>query len=166
MIISFRLIQPICLGGFISYFSQIEGFQVTKSEAYWYASGIVFANVFSLVTVHPFYMYLKKMEGKVRAACSGMIYQKTLRLTKSQANDGENGRVINLLSNDLQKFDSAIELLHNVIKGPFEAILFSIVIYLEIGVAAFVGISFLICFIPLQGSDFNIFNESPNIAYN
>lgn len=32
----FRLIQPICLGGFVSYFAQSEGeAKISQAEAYW-----------------------------------------------------------------------------------------------------------------------------------
>lgn len=98
-------------------------------------------------------MYMWKMAGQIRTSYSGMIYQKSLRLTKSQADDGESGRIINLLSNDLFKCAVAVMCLHDVLKGPFEAILFAIVIYIEIGVAAFVGILFLTAFAPLQGKN-------------
>lgn len=148
-----KLIQPICLGGFISYFSQIDGFEVTLTEAYWYASGIVFSTAFMLATLHPFNMYVVKMSSKIRVGCSGLIYQKTLRLTKSQADEGENGRIINLLTNDIDKFDTALVELHDVLKGPLEVLAFSVVIYMEIGVAALVGIVFLAGFVPLQGKN-------------
>lgn len=88
-----------------------------------------------------------------------MIYEKTLRLTKSQADDGENGRIINLLSNDQLKIDIAIQVLHYILKGPLEASLFAIVIYMEIGVAALVGFIFLISFVPLQGNGVKYYSE-------
>lgn len=92
------------------------------------------------------------MAGKLRTTCSGIIYRKTLRLTKSQSDDGENGRIINLLSNDVLKIDMALQVLHYILKGPLEVLLFATVIYMEIGVAALVGVLFLISFVPLQGN--------------
>lgn len=89
----------------------------------------------------------------MRVACSGLIYRKSLRLRKSAAKEGQNGHIINLLSNDLSQFDDGLLYLHDVWKGPLEALAFFIVIYIEIGIAAAVGMAFLICFIPLQGND-------------
>lgn len=83
--------------------------------------------------------------------CSGLIYKKSVRLLKSAAEEGQNGTIINLLSNDLSKFDIGLAFLHDVWKGPFEALAFFIVIYMEIGVAAVAGMAFLASFIPLQG---------------
>lgn len=139
------------MGGFISYFAQIEGFEVTRIDAYWYATGIVLSTAFTLLTAHPFTLFVIKMSCKVRVACSGLIYQKTLRLTKSLADDGENGKIINLLTNDLDKIDMALLVLHDVAKGPLEALVFFIVVYIEIGVSAVVGMVFLVSFVPLQG---------------
>lgn len=84
-------------------------------------------------------------------ACSGLIYQKTLRLLKSSSEEGQSGKIINLLSNDLAKFDIGLAFLHDVWKGPLEAITFFVVIYMEIGIAAIGGMAFLASFIPLQG---------------
>lgn len=93
-------------------------------------------------------------------------------MTKSAQVDGINGRVINLLSNDLGKFDIAICFLHDLWKGPLEtillgkkehspastarklAILFSIIlgylVYREIGYSGIIGIVFILSFIPIQ----------------
>lgn len=74
-----------------------------------------------------------------------------MRLLKSAAEEGQNGTIINLLSNDLSKFDIGLAFLHDVWKGPFEALAFFVVIYMEIGMAAVAGMAFLASFIPLQG---------------
>lgn len=123
----------------------------TLEDAYWYATGIVLSTAFMIVTFHPFILYIFKTSCKVRIACSGLIYQKSLRLMKSSTEEGQNGLIINLLSSDLAKFDIGLAFLHDVWKGPLEALVFFIVIYIEIGVAAVAGMAFLASFIPLQG---------------
>lgn len=153
----FRLIQPICLGGFVGYFAQKESTKITLTDAYWYASGIVLSTAYITLTFHTFMVFLFKTSAKIRVACGGLIYQKSLRLRKSLAEGGQNGKVINLLSNDLVTLDIGLALIHEVLKGPFEAIVFFIVIYMEIGVAAVAGMVFLASFIPLQGISRNFF---------
>lgn len=71
-------------------------------------------------------------------------------MTKSAQVDGINGKVINLLSNDLGKFDIAICFIHDLWKGPLETILLGYLVYREIGVAGIIGIVFILCFIPIQ----------------
>lgn len=146
-----RVFQPICLGGFVAYFAQSEGqYDIPLRDAYWYASGIVLSTAFMVLTFHPFILVINKTACKVRVACSGLVYQKSLRLLRSSTKDGQNGHIINLLSNDLAKFDLGLSYLHDVWKGPMEAIAYFIVIYLEIGLSGVVGMAFLTSFIPLQ----------------
>lgn len=87
----------------------------------------------------------------MRVAFGGLIYQKALRLLKSSTEEGQSGKIINLLSNDLAKLELALQYLHDCWKGPLQAIAFFVVMYMEIGVSAFIGMAFLIFFIPLQG---------------
>lgn len=155
---SFRVIQPICLGGFVSYFAQTDG-KITRQHAYMYASGIVFAIAITVLTYHPFILRIYKTCCKVRVACSGLIYKKMLRLSKSSSEEGQNGQIINLLSNDLAKFDIGFAVIHETWKGPLETIAYFVVIYMEIGMSAVYGMAFLVCFVPLQGNLWHIFIE-------
>lgn len=90
------------------------------------------------------------MASKVRVACGGLIYRKALRILTSSITEGQTGKIINLLSNDVRKFDEVFVWVYDIWRGPFEMISFLIVIYLEIGAPAFVGMGFLAIFIPLQ----------------
>lgn len=70
--------------------------------------------------------------------------------------DGLNGRVINLLSNDLGKFEEALSFLHDLWKGPLETVIVGYLVYNEIGIAGVVGIVFILSFIPIQCKSFKI----------
>lgn len=71
-------------------------------------------------------------------------------MTKSTQVDGLQGKVINLLSNDLSKFDLALAFLHDLWKGPFEVFLLGFLTYREMGFAGVIGIIFILSFIPIQ----------------
>lgn len=58
--------------------------------------------------------------------------------------------MINFLSNDVGKLDIALCFVHDLWKGPLEAIVMLYFIYLEIGLASVVGMVFMFSFIPLQ----------------
>lgn len=155
-ILNFSLVHPLCLGGFINYFGQTEsGEVITFGDAYWYASGMVFSFLFVVLTFSPFVLYLMDISGRIRIGLSGLIYRKILRMSTSSIDGGQIGRIINLLSNDLRRFDEGLLRIFNLWKAPLEAVAFIGAIYMEIGVAAFVGAGFLICFIPLESKAFN-----------
>lgn len=144
------------MGGFVTYFGQKEDAPVSLNEAFWYASGIVFPSAFYLFTFSLFALYLYKMSAKVRAGCSGLIYRKVLRMSKSSIDGGQTGKIINLLSNDLRTFDDLMFCVYTCWRCPIDVIVFLIVIYIEIGVAALIGMGFLACFIPIKGKIFEI----------
>lgn len=79
------------------------------------------------------------------------LYTQVMSLPKSSIPDGLNGQVINLLSNDLERFEMAVIFIHDIWKAPMQALLFTYFIYQEIGIGGIVGIASLLGFIPLQG---------------
>lgn len=79
-----------------------------------------------------------------------------LRLTKSHAVDGLNGQVINLMSSDVIRFNNSMVFLHNLWKGPLEMVVFSYFLYQEIGYYGFIGIGFILCFVPIQSKCWQI----------
>lgn len=73
-----------------------------------------------------------------------------MRLSKSTTYPGMNGQVINLLTNDVSKFDRMVSFIHFGFKGPIEIVCLGYIIYLEIGWSGLVGIMFMCLFIPIQ----------------
>lgn len=74
-----------------------------------------------------------------------------MKLSAATVTDGLNGKVINLISNDVATFDYATCFLMETWVGPTEAIIMGYFIYREIGFYGLIGIGFMVTFIPLQG---------------
>lgn len=127
---------------------------ITIGEAYWYASGMVLSFSFVVVAFGPFILYSTDISGRIRIGLSGLIYRKILRMSTSSIDGGQIGKIINLLSNDLRRFDEGILRLFNLWLAPLAAVAFFAAIYMEIGVAAFIGMGFLLGFIPVQSEAF------------
>ncbi|XP_055536637.1 ATP-binding cassette sub-family C member 4-like [Wyeomyia smithii] len=145
-----RVAQPILLGGLVSYFSPGQT-EISEREAYYYAAGVIGCSLVPVLTFHPFILFIFEVGLKLRVGSSCLIYNKCMKLNKSASNtDGLNGKIINLLSNDVSKFDIAIAFLHDLWKGPSECLLLGYFIYLEIGFSGLLGMAFLLSFIPLQ----------------
>lgn len=141
--------QPLCLGGLVKYFSPGEH-GIEPYHAYWYAFGIVASAFTMVIDYHGYTLYTLQMGMRIRLSCASLIYKKALRLTRSVAVDGMNGQVINLMSNDVARFDPFISMLHDLWKGPAELCLMGYFIYREINVYGLLGIGFLLCFLPIQ----------------
>ncbi|CAG9769762.1 unnamed protein product [Ceutorhynchus assimilis] len=57
--------------------------------------------------------------------------------------------VVNLLSNDVNRFDVAVIFAHHLWLGPLQTILCTYMMYLQVGISAVVGVILLIVFIPM-----------------
>jgi len=87
---------------------------------------------------------------KMRVAVSSAIYRKALRLSRTSLGDTTTGQVVNLLSNDLNRFDRCLIHFHFLWLGPLELLIAAYFLYQQIGLASFYGISILILYLPLQ----------------
>lgn len=78
------------------------------------------------------------MRGRI-AACS-VMYRKMLRLSQTALNEAATGKVVNLMSNDVNRFDPALELIHYIWIIPFQMVVVSYFMFMTMGYAAFGGI--------------------------
>lgn len=146
----YRVSQPLLLGRLLRYFSSTQT-DVSKSDAYLYALGVVLCSAINIFVIHPYMMAILHMGMKMRIACCTLIYRKALRLSKTALGETTIGQAVNLLSNDVNRFDVAIIFLHYLWIGPLETIIVTYFMYVEAGVSAIIGVAALLLFIPLQG---------------
>lgn len=65
------------------------------------------------------------------------------------------GQVVNLMSNDVNRFDAAVVFIHYLWIGPLETCVMTYFMWNEVGLSAVIGVASLLLFIPLQGDDSN-----------
>jgi len=142
--------QPIFLRQLLRYYNTWE---VSEFEAYMYAVGIVLCSAINVFVIHPYMMAILHMGMKIRVACCSLIYRKALRLTRTALGETTIGQAVNLLSNDVNRFDISIIFLHYLWIGPLETIIITFFMYyvFDIGLSAIIGVTSLLLFIPLQG---------------
>nr|ASS36021.1 ABCC4 [Samia ricini] len=143
-----RIAQPVFLGKLVEYYS--TGHDMSREEAYLYAGGVVLCSALNVFVVHPYMMAILHMGMKFRVACCSLIYRKSLRLSKTALGETTVGQVVNLLSNDVNRFDVAIIFLHYLWIGPLATVVVTYLMWLEISWAAVFGVGFMLAFIPLQ----------------
>lgn len=143
-----RIGQPVFLGKLVEFYSPNSSMK--QEDAYMYAAGVVLCSALNVFIVHPYMMAILHMGMKFRVACCSLIYRKSLRLSKTALGETTVGQVVNLLSNDVNRFDVAIIFLHYLWIGPLATVIITCLMWLEIGWAAVVGVGFMLAFIPLQ----------------
>ncbi|CAL7941040.1 unnamed protein product [Xylocopa violacea] len=146
--ITLRVLQPIFLGQLLQYYSTVA---MTKNDAYLYATGVILCSALLIFVIHPYMMGILHMGMKMRVACCTLIYRKALKLSRTALGETTIGQAVNLLSNDVNRFDVAIIHLHYLWIGPLETFIITYFMYQEVEVSALFGVAILLMFIPLQG---------------
>ncbi|XP_018367045.1 PREDICTED: multidrug resistance-associated protein 4-like [Trachymyrmex cornetzi] len=123
-----------------------------KFYAYKYVIGIILCSAVNVFVVHPYMMNMTHLGMKGRVACCSLIYRKTLKLTRTALGEMTIGQAVNLLSNDVNRFDVSIIFLHYSWLRPLETIIITYITFhlIDIGISSIFGIAFLLMFIPFQ----------------
>ncbi|XP_065752238.1 ATP-binding cassette sub-family C member 4 isoform X3 [Phocoena phocoena] len=69
------------------------------------------------------------------------------------------GQIVNLLSNDVNRFDQVTIFLHFLWAGPLQAIIVTILLWMEIGISCLAGMAVLIILLPLQSCIGKLFSS-------
>ncbi|GLV41664.1 uncharacterized protein CBL_06893 [Carabus blaptoides fortunei] len=148
--IGLRMLQPLALGQLISYYRPNQT-EISETDAYLYASGVIGCSLANVFVIHPYMMAILHMGMKMRVACCSLIYRKALKLSKTALGETTVGQVVNLLSNDVNRFDIAVIFIHYLWIGPVETVIVTYFLYEQVGVSAIIGVVSMLLFIPLQG---------------
>uniref|UniRef100_T1IZ26 Uncharacterized protein n=1 Tax=Strigamia maritima TaxID=126957 RepID=T1IZ26_STRMM len=150
-----RIVQPIFLGGLIRYFT--PGSETTSTEAILYATGVAVCSGIFPLTHHPYFFGVQHTAMQIRVACCSLIYRKAIRLSQAALGQTTIGQMVNLLSNDVNRFDQSILYLHYLWVGPIQTIITVGILWWMLGPSCLAGILVLLLFVPLQGWMGNIF---------
>uniref|UniRef100_A0A1B6L2F8 ABC transmembrane type-1 domain-containing protein n=1 Tax=Graphocephala atropunctata TaxID=36148 RepID=A0A1B6L2F8_9HEMI len=143
-----RIAQPLLLAQMLKYFSPDS--TMGKGEAWLYALGVVLCTATSVVVNNPLWLGLLHHAMKLRVACCSVIYRKSLRLSKAALGQTTVGQVVNLMTNDVNRFDMGIIFIHYLWIGPVTTVVVTFFLWQQIGVAALVGVAALLVSIPAQ----------------
>ncbi|XP_014237759.1 multidrug resistance-associated protein 4-like isoform X1 [Trichogramma pretiosum] len=140
-----RVVQPLTLGILIYHFDPCS--TTTASQAYLLASGVVLMALLQALVGHHSNFGQFEIGMRLRIACSALVYRKITRLSSSasaQASGG--GAVVNLLSNDVARFEQLFYCAHYIWVMPLQASVIAYLIWRHVGWAALAGV----CLMTLQ----------------
>ncbi|XP_064615830.1 ATP-binding cassette sub-family C member 4-like, partial [Liolophura sinensis] len=146
---STKVVQPLLLGGLIRYFTPSS--TVSQRDAYLYAMGLSLCSITLAILHHPYFFGVQRIGMQIRVACCSLLYKKALRLSNKALGETTTGQIVNLMSNDVNRFDQACLFLHFLWVGPLQAIAVLIILWHELGPACLAGFGVLLLLIPVQG---------------
>ena len=80
-----------------------------------------------------------------------MLFLQSLRLSKTALGETTVGQTVNLLSNDVSRFDVMLLFLSYMWVGPIEMAILTYLMWQQIEIAALIGVAIIALVIPIQG---------------
>lgn len=158
----FRPLQAIALAWLINDSNSYASMDPVLTDpnvldaAYWkvFLDGIylILFSVVCLITVHPHVYCCQHTGMKVRIACCHVIYRHALKLSNSAIGQTTVGQMVNLLTNDVNRFDVALIYMQYLLVAPIQAIIMATILstmYLGL-YPTLAGSALLLLFVPFQ----------------
>ncbi|RUS69502.1 hypothetical protein EGW08_022737, partial [Elysia chlorotica] len=98
-----KLVQPVLLVELLDYFSPDS--TVSRTEAWLYATGVVLCSVILAIAHHPYFFGCARIGMRIRVGLCSLMYRKCLRLSNQSLHESSVGQIVNLMSNDVSRFD-------------------------------------------------------------
>ncbi|XP_075905473.1 ATP-binding cassette sub-family C member 4-like [Nelusetta ayraudi] len=158
-----KVVQPLLLWKIIQFFESYEpGDQSGLVAVYCYAAALSLS-AFALTVLQHVYYYLVLRTGmKMRVAICHLIYRKALSLSSESMGHTTTGQIVNLLSNDVNRFDEITLNLHYLWLAPIQAVVIIGLLWYEIGPSCLAGLAAITLMVPVQtwfGKLFGIFRS-------
>ncbi|XP_045033103.1 ATP-binding cassette subfamily C member 4 isoform X4 [Daphnia magna] len=153
-----RIGQPLCLGQLVHYFGS-ENKTISTTQAYLYAAGVVLGSVLYTMTLHPYFFLCQHTGMRIRVAACSLVYKKCLLLSQKALGQTTIGQMVNIMSNDVNRYDFSVIFLHYLWVGPLHTIISMVILLHVIGPSCLVGLAVLILFVPLQSWMGKVFSK-------
>ncbi|XP_072382028.1 ATP-binding cassette sub-family C member 4-like isoform X2 [Diabrotica undecimpunctata] len=144
-VVIIKTLQPLVLAELLKYFNKTEKYDLLGEYSGWIlGTATVLLAFFFALSYHHSTLGSQRIGMRARAACSALVYRKLLKLSQASLNKTPGGKMVNLLSNDLQRFDTASLYLHFIWVMPFQAAICFYIMYQSVGIAALAGTAFML----------------------
>ncbi|KAF3857401.1 hypothetical protein F7725_009260 [Dissostichus mawsoni] len=117
---------------------------------YVYAAAMSISTFALTILQHLYYYHVQRTGMRIRVAMCHMIYKKALGLSIESMGQTTTGQIVNLLSNDVNRFDEITLNLHYLWLGPLQAMVIIVLLWCQIGPSCLAGVAVLVLMMPVQ----------------
>ncbi|CAG2110820.1 unnamed protein product, partial [Medioppia subpectinata] len=142
------LFQSYCVVYLVRHFNNDPN--TSQWWAIWAAVGIVLTGSVYLFVLHLNLASSSKVGVRIRVACCALIYRKSLRLSHSSLGKTTVGQLLNIMSNDIQRFDEFAIYSRSLFVAPLQAAIVLYLLWSHLRWACLTGMGILALFIPFQ----------------
>uniref|UniRef100_A0A671UTK7 Multidrug resistance-associated protein 4 n=1 Tax=Sparus aurata TaxID=8175 RepID=A0A671UTK7_SPAAU len=158
-----KVIQPLLLWKIIQFFENYDpDDHRSLVMVYIYAAAMSLSAFGLSILQHLYYYQVMRIGMKMRVAVCHMIYRKALGLSTESMGQTTTGQIVNLLSNDVNRFDEITLNLQYLLVGPLQAVVIIVILWYEIGPSCLAGVAAVTLMVPIQtcfGKLFGIFRS-------
>ncbi|CAG9863720.1 unnamed protein product [Phyllotreta striolata] len=144
-----KLIQPILITLLITCF-QTNKLKHNPTKIYMFSLALIAVTFLQVMFIHHNMLLVLTVGMKIRIATCALVYRKALRLSKSAIASTTIGQLVNLISNDVARFDVCCQFIHLLWLAPCEIVIVMVLLNWYVGWMGLVGCVFLLGFIPFQ----------------
>lgn len=123
---------------------------MSYEDALWYGSMMVALAAINGIVINQFFMAGFHNGMKVRVAVCNLIYKKALRLSQTALGDTAPGKIVNLLSNDVNRFEIVSIVCNAMWSAPLMTIIAGVLLWQEVQWAGMFGLIVVFIVVPLQ----------------
>jgi ABC-type multidrug transport system fused ATPase/permease subunit len=141
-----KIVQAVVLGNLI------ETFETGDDKGYLWAGLLVACGVVILFEHHHVFFITWRKGMQLRISCVAAIYDKSLKLSSTHQDTSQStGKIMNLASNDVERFLLAALFISHLIWSPIQSIAILVVGWLQVGPSFAAGYALLVFgFVPFQ----------------
>eukprot|EP00210_Caulerpa_lentillifera_P008106 g7740.t1 len=152
MVMGARFLGPFSLRWFLTWLDDFKNDSVKHSEGWIWAIPVCFYPFLLMLVDHQSFWLGYKLAYKTKMSMMAAIHEKLLKLNSSAVAKISTGHVVNLASNDVNRFEDACVFWFYLIFAPIETILVLICVTSVLGfLPAISGLGCIIILGPLQG---------------
>ncbi|XP_014221737.1 probable multidrug resistance-associated protein lethal(2)03659 [Trichogramma pretiosum] len=144
----FRMCTPILLGYLLKYFRQKP--ETTTEEAFMFAGGLTVANFLTILSTNHLLFLAYHLGGRIRISVCSLVYRKALKLSKTALGETAPGKIVNLVANDVNRFELVMIFLHTMWSAPLSTLIIGYILYTQAHYAALIGIAVVLTVVPIQ----------------
>jgi ABC-type multidrug transport system fused ATPase/permease subunit len=143
---SAQIVQAVALGNLI------DSFETGDGQGYFWAAILVVCGLVIVLEHHHVFFCTWRKGMQLRVSCVASIYSKTLKLSSThQESSASTGKIMNLASNDVERFVMAALFINHLIWSPLQSIAILIVGWDQMGPSFAAGFALLVFgFVPFQ----------------
>lgn len=114
-----------------------------------FASGIVVFSALNALIFNQIYQIAFHNGMRVRVSVCSLIYRKALRLSQTALGETSPGKMVNLLTNDVNRFHWAIFFVNSLWVSPVLTIIIGFLLWFEVGLPGLIGIVVIFTIVPM-----------------